>query len=196
LRKTLPPTLFILALSLCLCSCSTKWKPQKDPMIRVTAAHVADGASTGLAMLLQGAAEGNPLGWGVIPVRIGATYGIIPFLEPKDQCVAANIASDITFGAAANNLAIAAGASSSIALPVGFAVVMPYLLACDFRYLNHKACPWKETVSEEMDRRIKAAEKRGRPLFALVLNCREINQLESEIGFVPMVYKGIVVKGE
>ena len=131
----------VMAIVMLLTSCSTVvWQPQKEAMVRVTIANVADGVSTGIAMATQGAAEGNPIGWYVVPVKLGVSYGIIPMIPKEYQVNIAKMSSDITMGAVANNLIVATGITSCIALPIAFGVVVPYLLFCDFSLLPDKLC--------------------------------------------------------
>jgi len=131
-------------------------------MVRVTVANVADGASTALAMGTQGAHEGNPLGWWVVPIKLGTAYGIIPLVPPEYQDNVAKVSSCMTWGAVANNLLVAVGATSVTALSVGFGVFMPYALLCDFDYLPKPICPWRYAEDKWLEQPVQNTRASGK----------------------------------
>lgn len=82
----------------------------------------ADIASTGAA-LSAGAVEGNPL-WsspGGLVINAAARMALIDYLDTPDREHLLPIASAVNWGAAGNNIAIALGASTPLALAAGLA---------------------------------------------------------------------------
>jgi len=110
-----------------LTACTTT--PQGKSIDR---ANYVDLASTAAA-LANGASEANPLGIALIPIKTFMGYGVEK-MYPNDCLARAQIAApanSIYYGAAANNLALAASASGVVAPVVGLTVGIAYYLMRD-----------------------------------------------------------------
>lgn len=139
----------IVALALCLSTTTVmaqeqgsdwSYDPYAPAMIEMTVAHIADLASTAITLaVVDTAVEANPLGWYLIPAKIAFTYGLVPLFPIEDQVDVGHIASSVTWGATANNLAILVGATGSIPI-VGMVLTSGYLLGCYFEVLPESIC--------------------------------------------------------
>jgi len=95
----------------------------------VDRANYVDLASTAAA-LANGASEANPLGLALIPIKTFMGYGVEK-MYPNDCLARSQIAAStnsIYYGAAANNLVLAASASGAVAPVVGLAVGITYYM--------------------------------------------------------------------
>ena len=116
------------------------YDPYAPAITKMAIAHGADLLTTAIALsVVEGAVEGNPLGWTAVALKGVVTFGVVPFLEEGDQVITSNIISGITYGAVANNTLIIAGASGAVPI-VGFVLTSAYLLACDFEVLPDYVC--------------------------------------------------------
>lgn len=107
---------------------------------RAAIAHSADGITTGIG-LLQGFVETNPAGIGLIPLKLGLTYGLLPLLsEPEQKKVSVNT-SNLTYGAAISNAAIILSGSNPAGWVAGGASWL-YLSLCDYGHLPDSVCIW------------------------------------------------------
>ena len=120
-------TLVALAVSGALVGCTTT--PQGKSIDR---ANYVDLASTAAA-LANGASEANPLGLALIPIKTFMGYGVEK-MYPNDCLARSQIAASansIYYGAAVNNIAIAAGSSGALAPVVGLAAGVTYYMLRD-----------------------------------------------------------------
>lgn len=110
---------------LLLTACTTT--PQGKSVDR---ANYADIGSTALALTVQSnASELNPLGYYLLPLKLGMGYGIEQVNYPcEDKAGAVGILNTIFYGAAGNNLMVAAGIGLPYAPLVGVAIGIGYAI--------------------------------------------------------------------
>ena len=108
--------LVLMGLLLICTACASS--PQGES---VDIGNAADVGSTALALtVVQGAAEANPLGLALIPLKFGAGWFLDETLEDcSERATAASIMNTGSWAFVANNLALVAGAS--VAPVVGIA---------------------------------------------------------------------------
>jgi len=114
----------VCAILLLLTACSST--PQGQSIDR---ANYVD-MSTTAAALMEGATEANPLMPWIIPVKWGMGR-YVDGLPCGDRMTVARVFNGLTYGVSANNVAIMAGASSSVALPIWAAVGIAYWVWAD-----------------------------------------------------------------
>ena len=99
----------ILALVVLLTACTST--PQGKAIDR---AQYADIASTLVAQTVEGAAEANPLGLAVLPIKLFVGYLIETKLDKcSDRVDAADVLNTGSYAFTANNLAVLAGVSGA-----------------------------------------------------------------------------------
>jgi len=84
----------------------------------------ADAVSTGAALAAPGIAEANPLGWVTLPIRLAVIQHAKSLPREEGQPIVDAVSAS-SWGAAANNLLILAGAGPAaplVAIAVGYAV--------------------------------------------------------------------------
>lgn len=84
----------------------------------------ADAVSTGLALTVPGAVETNPLGWATVPIRMAVLQHAKRLPREEGQPLMDSV-SATSWGAAANNLLVLAGAGPAapvVGIVVGMAV--------------------------------------------------------------------------
>lgn len=114
----------VIALSLLLLSACTT-TPQGKSLDR---ANYADMASTAIALTVNdNAAEANPLGYWLIPLKLGFGWAIEQkFEDCQERAYITGKANSIFYGLSGNNLAVAAGVTLPWSLMVGGAVAYWY----------------------------------------------------------------------
>jgi hypothetical protein len=184
----------ILLLAAFVSPAQAEWNPDTKAMEMATKGHAFDLLMTGGAIFLpvaQTVTEANPIGAAIIPLKLAATYGALPFVPESQQMDVAKRTSSIAYGAGMANAALWMGAASTVAYPIGFVTGL-YLLGCDAHMLPASICPFTETIIEEMDRRI----ARGGDLVGFIITQNEAKSLVEELGYLPAEYKGIWIKVE
>ena len=92
---------------------------------------ISDVASTELA-IANGAVEANPLGAGGVIVAKAGVYALKKVAGGNVEKTIDAVACPIMAGATANNVALAAGVGSSVALPIGGFVALLYINGAKF----------------------------------------------------------------
>lgn len=84
----------------------------------------ADAVTTGIALSMPGIVETNPLGWATLPIRLAVMQHAKSLPREQGQPLMDSV-SATGWGAAANNLAVLAGAGPAapvVAIAVGYAM--------------------------------------------------------------------------
>lgn len=91
----------------------------------------ADIISTDLAVA-NGAVEANPLGVGGVIFAKAGVYYLAKYSKPETKGAIYDVACPVMAGATTNNLLLAAGVGSNLALPLGVITGTLHLMGAEF----------------------------------------------------------------